>query len=93
MNKYELTLVLPEKFTPAKVKAQKESLEKIVKILKGSITDIKDWGLTPLSYKIKGNSAGIFILYELELESDSVSKLKDKLKTEESIIRYLLIRN
>ena len=92
MQKYELTIVLDGKATAAKQKAVRETIEKIIKILKGKIGTVEDWGEKPLAYKISKSTAGIFIHFPLELEAEFVKDLSTKLTMEGEIIRYLLIR-
>jgi len=92
MNKYELTVVLPGKSTPAKKKSELEKIEKNIKLLKGSVSKVDDWGKLDLSYKIKGNDGGVFILFTVELNSDTVKKLSDTLKMEEDILRFLIVK-
>ena len=92
MNKYELTIILPGKSTPAKQKAQLERIEKYIKSFKGVVSKVDEWGRLDLSYKIKGNESGVFMLLNVELNADEVKKLGDKLKMEDEILRFLLIK-
>lgn len=92
MNTYELTTVLPAKTTPSRKKALQKNLEKIVEGLKGKVTRVEDWGEIELAYKILKNTSGIFLHYNLELENNAVKQLDSKLKMEEEIIRYLLVK-
>lgn len=92
MGQYELTVVLPGKSSPAKKKAVQERIEKLVKLLSGKVDSFLDWGEISLAYKIKKHTEGIFLHFVVELESKNVKSLSDKLKTEEDIIRSLLVR-
>lgn len=92
MNNYELTFVLPEKTTTAKKKSVLESIEKIVKMGKGVVGEVKDWGVKDLSYPIEKQEKGLFVHLLLELEPSFVSQLDTKLKMDENIIRYLIVR-
>ena len=92
MENYELTLVLPEKTTPAKKKSVQDLIEKLIKTLKGKITKIDDWGELALSYKILDNNAGIFLHYWLELDKQVVKDIDAKLRLDEDVIRYLLVK-
>lgn len=92
MRKYELTVVLPEKATPAKKKAVSETIEKMVKVFKGKIEKSDDWGKLDLYYPIKKNNSGVFLFFQLELEPKSADSLDQKIKLEEDIIRHLLVR-
>ena len=92
MNTYELTLVLPQNTTAAKKKAVGDTIDKIVKMNKGEVKKTEDWGEKDLAYPIEKNTAGTFMHFELELETQSVKALSDKLRMEEGIIRNLLVR-
>ena len=92
MNKYELTAMLPGKATAAKKKTSQEKLGKIIEALKGKVVKVDDWGEVELSHKIAKNSSGMFLHFNLELESRSTQTLNQKLKMEGDIIRYLIVR-
>lgn len=92
MNFYELTAVLPGEATASKKKQVKESLDKLIKIFKGEIVENKDWGDIELSYPIKKNTSGFFMFYILKLEGESAKALEEKLRVDEELIRFLMIR-
>lgn len=92
MNKYELTIVLDGKATAAKKKSVTEKMEKMVKALKGTVLKVKDWGVKDLYYEIKKSTTGTFLIFELELEGQAAKSINDKMKFEEEVIRYLLIK-
>jgi len=92
MQKYEMTVVLDGKTTPAKKKAVRESLEKTITSLKGKVGAVEDWGEKPLAYKIAKSEAGNFLFFPLELDADAVKALPARLKQQEEVIRHLLVR-
>lgn len=92
MANYELTLVLPEKATAAKLKSLETKIEELAKTLKGKVKKLEDWGKIELSYPIKKSKSGSFLHFELELESEAAKNLNDKLRMENDIVRYLLIK-
>ncbi|HJX59493.1 30S ribosomal protein S6 [Candidatus Woesebacteria bacterium RBG_19FT_COMBO_47_8] len=92
MQKYELTIVFDAKISAAKRKAVREAIEKAVGLLKGKIGAVADWGEKDLAGKIKKATRGYYIYFPLELSSDSAKKLLEKMKSEDAIIRYLLVR-
>lgn len=93
MSKYELTIVLDGKATSAKKKAVLETLEKTVGLLSGKMGTVEDWGVKELSYPIKKLTAGLFVFIPLDLPEEAAKKLTEKIKTENDIIRYLLVRS
>ena len=91
MNKYELTLVLDGKAGAPKKKKIIETLEKVLALFKGKITESKDWGVKDLAYKIGKSITGLYLFFELELDPSAVKALNDKLRTDPDLIRFLLI--
>jgi ribosomal protein S6 len=92
MNTYELTIVIPGSASPQKKKAAGETVEKLVKVNKGSIKETKDWGKIDLAFPIKKNDTGLFTLYKLEMEADGAMAMNNRLRAEDEFIRYLLIK-
>jgi len=92
MNRYELTLILEGKASVAKKKKLIDKIEKIIKELRGKIVGHEDWGEKEFRYPIKKKDTGIYLFFELELESKAAKDLLPKLKLEEEILRYLLVR-
>jgi small subunit ribosomal protein S6 len=93
MNNYELTVILGEKITPAKKKAFVAGIEKLLKALAGKVVKVDDWGKRDFAYKINKLSTGNYLFVKLLLEKGAIKSLKEKLRMEEGVIRYLLVRN
>lgn len=92
MQTYELTIVLVGGVTAVKKKSTQELIKKLVKINKGKVGKVEDWGRIALEYDIKGNESGNFLYFPLELSPETVKTIGEKLKFEEDIVRYLLVR-
>jgi small subunit ribosomal protein S6 len=92
MRNYELTIILDGKATAARKKSVTQKIEKVVTDAKGKVGKVKDWGLRDLAYKIKKSLTGTFLIFPLELKSESVKALNEKLRLDEEIIRYLLVK-
>lgn len=92
MDKYELTIVLDGKSTPAKRKTVISTIEKIITTFKGKIEKTEDWGEREIYEKSGKNNSGYFVHFLLEFESSSIKGLNLKLKMENEIKKHLLIR-
>lgn len=88
---YELTLVFLAKTNEQR---QTEILEEIEKYISpnGKITDKASWGKKTLAYPIKKEKEGIYWLLTLVMTRKEAKELTDKLRLNEFILRYLLIR-
>lgn len=89
---YELAIVMPGGTTAAQKKSMQETIEKMVKVNEGKILEVDDWGKTDLAYQIKGNDAGYFMIFTLELNQHSAKAFLEKIRLEEGIIRHLFIK-
>lgn len=92
MRSYELTLILNAGLPKAD---QEKTLTKIKKIIDdsgGKVGKIDEWGKRQLSYPIKKQKEGVYLLLTLELEGKEAKKIEEKLKLEEAVLRHLLIR-
>lgn len=87
-----MTIVLDGKAGAAKKKKVTETLEKTLKIFKGVISESKEWGVKELAYKLGKSETGLYLYFELELDSAGVKALNDKLRTDGDILRYLVVR-
>ena len=87
-----MTVVISGKATPARQKAAVEKVKKLVDLFKGKVEKVDEWGKVDLMYRIEGNESGIFFLFNIELNPEDTKKVSDKLKTEEDIIRFLVVR-
>lgn len=92
MNNYELTVILEGKTTSAKKKSFLESLEKQVKMFKGKVGKVEDWGVKEMFHIINKNNEGYYLFINLELSAEGVKQLDTKLRMDESILRYLIVK-
>lgn len=92
MHNYELTVVLDGKATTAKKTAVTKTIEKVVELGKGKMGKVSEWGIKDLAYKIGKSITGTFLFFPLSVEPSFVKQLDNKLKMEENIIRYLIVK-
>lgn len=90
LQKYELlTIIKPESFS--------ETEKKIVEFLKKQLGDKaiekkEDLGKKTLVYPIKKMKEGNYYLFTLSCDSEKILEVSAKLKTFESIVRFLLVK-
>lgn len=90
MAVYELTCV----FNPELADKKKliEKIEGWMKEIGAKVKKKEEWGKKELAYRIKKLSGGIYIFWQLEAEPSKISNLFPKIKLEDDIIRYLLVK-
>lgn len=67
-------------------------LKSLVEKAKGKVGKVDEWGKQELAYPIKKFTEGVFLLLNLDLPANAPAELEKKIKLEEEIIRYLLVR-
>ncbi|MBX4205991.1 30S ribosomal protein S6 [Candidatus Microgenomates bacterium] len=92
MKNYELTIVLDGKMSAAKLKSASEKVTKLLEAFKGKIGKVEDWGEKELAYPIAKKEVGHYILFPIQMGTSEAKSLADKLRLEEDLLRYLLIR-
>ena len=87
---YELALILRSSLSETQRK-------KVVDVIKGLLKDLKiakedEWGLKVLSYPIKKETSGYYLLYSLESDNGISADVERKIQGNENVLRHLLVR-
>ena len=89
---YENTLVAKQDLSDKDLKALIEKYSELINNSSGKVIKIEEWGLLNLSRKIKKYNKGFFIHYKFEGINETLEKIKNKIKVDNSIIRYLTVK-
>ncbi|MHA1543675.1 MAG: 30S ribosomal protein S6 [Alphaproteobacteria bacterium] len=92
MRDYELTLVIDPDLTSENRKKLITKIKKLVTDLKGKLSGSEDWGEKKLAYPIKKKELGYYFWLAIKLPAEAPAQLEKKLKLEEGVIRYLLVK-
>lgn len=96
MKKFESVLIINNKLTEGErdliISKIEQNIEKI-----GKITDKNIIGERKLAYEIKNNKQGYYISYQFEIDNniqkcaDCIRDFEKFLKTQEEIIRFIIV--
>ena len=90
MRKYEATIILNPNLS-SKVDNFLTDFEKLLKINSFNILKTEDIGRRQLAYSINNHNKGHYLIFNLEGDSLKLSEVENKIKYNETIIRYLFI--
>jgi small subunit ribosomal protein S6 len=90
MRKYEATIILNPNLS-SKVDNFLKDFEKLLKDNSFNILKTEDIGRRQLAYSIKNHNKGHYMIFNLEGDSLKLSEVENKIKYNETIIRYLFI--
>jgi len=92
MRQYELTLVLDPELTSENQKKTLAQIKKLITGFKGKTGKVEDWGKKTLAYPIRKKTSAIFHLFRFDLPEESVKGLDQKLRLEDNLVRFLLVK-
>ena len=90
MRKYEAIIILNANLS-SKVDIFLKDFEKLLKDNSFNILKTEDIGRRQLAYSINNHNKGHYLIFNLEGDSLKLSEVENKIKYNETIIRYLFI--
>jgi small subunit ribosomal protein S6 len=92
MAVYESVFIARQDISTTQVDALTELLTGIVTQNGGQVTKKEYWGLKSLSYRIKKNRKGHYVLFQLDSPALAVTELERNMRINEDVLRYLTVR-
>ncbi|HXE28546.1 MAG TPA: 30S ribosomal protein S6 [Stellaceae bacterium] len=89
---YENIFIARQDISTAQVEALADTFANLVSENGGKVEKREYWGLRNLSYRIKKNRKGHYVLFNLEAPAAAVSELERNMRINEDVLRYLTIR-
>ena len=92
MPLYECVLIARNDVTQQQVEAVADEVATQLETEGGSVAKREYWGLRSLSYRIKKNRKGHYMLLGLDAKPAAVNEVERKLSLNEDILRFMTIR-
>ncbi|MDD3711399.1 MAG: 30S ribosomal protein S6 [Patescibacteria group bacterium] len=89
---YEILFIIPNKFTDDEAKDIFKKVGQLITSLEGKITLENYWGKKKFAYPIKHENYGYYGLFEFDLERTLISEINTKLRLDNNILRFLIIK-
>jgi small subunit ribosomal protein S6 len=86
-----LFIVHPEK--GPRVKEFIERFRKVIEGQEGVVSQVEEWGLRDLAYRIEKQGKGYYILLQYRSAGRAVEELERNLRLTDGILRYLTVRD
>lgn len=91
-REYEVMIIFKPLLPDDVRKSAHQSIIDLAKKLKGKVKDADVWGKRYLAYPIASHQEGYYIVYEIELPSESIGKLKSSLEKIGELLRYMITK-
>ncbi len=93
MNReYELGFIIPVSVNETEVPEVVDMVRGWVENLKGSVTNIDNWGRRRLAYPIDDYREGYYVFFKMSYPPQAVAELERQLRLSDRIIRHLVVR-
>lgn len=92
MKPYELIIVVHPDRVEEGAASLVESIGNWVKGLDGEVSQVDNWGRRRLAYPIQHQREGLYFLFHLVLNPDTIAELERNLRLSEPVIRHLIVR-
>lgn len=92
MKKYELALVLSAKIEDEERAAMLEKVQAMITTAGATITNVDEWGKKQLAYEIQKMKEAYYYFIQFEGEATVPAELEEKLRIEESVLRFLCVK-
>lgn len=87
-----MTLILDSGLAAPKKKELITKIKKILTEAKGKVEKTDEWGKKSLAYPVRKKEEGDYLFWEVLLPEESPAQIDKKLRLENEILRYLLVR-
>lgn len=92
LHDYECLFIARPSLTEEEVSGVNEKVKNLVEKNGGSITKIENWGKKKLSYEVKKEKKGIYLLTHIKGPGSLVTELENHLKIQDSVIKFLTVK-
>ena len=92
MPYYESVFIARQDISSAQVDTLAENFTNLIQEGGGQVTKKENWGLRNLTYRIKKNRKGHYVLLNIDGPSAAVFEMERNMRINEDVIRYLTVR-
>ena len=89
---YENTIVAKQDLAQQELNNIKNKYNEIINKTSGKVLKIEEWGLLNLKTRINNYDKGFFIHYKFEGNNTTINEIKNKIKVDTSVIRFLTVK-
>src|SRR3954464_12439450 len=89
---YENVFIARQDVTTAQVEGLTELFSGIITAQGGNVTKKEYWGLKSLSYRVRKNRKGHYVLLNIDAPSAAVIEMERNMRLSEDVLRYLTVK-
>ena len=92
MPLYESVVIARQDIATTQVDTLADELTNILAEGGGKVTKRENWGLRSLTYRIKKNRKGHYVLFNIDAPPAAINEYERRMRINEDVLRYLTVR-
>jgi small subunit ribosomal protein S6 len=92
MPLYESVVIARQDIATTQVDTLADELTNIITEGGGTVTKRESWGLRSLTYRVKKNRKGHYVLFNIDAPPAAINEYERRMRINEDVLRYLTIR-
>lgn len=92
MSLYECVFIARQDLAAPQVEALTDELANIITTQGGQVSKREYWGLRNISYRVKKNRKGHYVLFNVDAPATAVKEFERQMSINEDVLRYLTVR-
>lgn len=92
MRKYELFVIIRADLNAEAMDSQLEAITGWVETNGGNVVSIDRWGQRRMTYPIKKQRDGYYVLFNVELPPSAPPEIERNIRISEDLLRHLIVR-
>ncbi|ENT30972.1 30S ribosomal protein S6 [Brucella suis 63/198] len=92
MALYEHVLLARQDISQQQVDALVEQFKGVLEANGGKFGKVENWGLRPLTYRIKKNRKAYYTLVNIDAPAAAVAEMERQMRINEDVLRFLTVR-
>jgi small subunit ribosomal protein S6 len=89
---YETVFIARQDIAAPQVDALADTFQKAIEGLGGKVSKRESWGLRNLSFRIKKNRKGQYVLLNIDSPPAAIQEMERQMRINEDVLRYLTVR-
>jgi small subunit ribosomal protein S6 len=89
---YECVFIARQDISAAQTEGLTETFSQVITENGGSIANVESWGLRTLTYRIKKNRKGHYVLINIEAPAPAVHEMERQMRINEDVLRFMTLR-
>jgi small subunit ribosomal protein S6 len=89
---YECVLIARQDISAPQAEALADTFAKVLEDNGGKVTKREPWGLRSLTFRIKKNRKGHYVLFNIDAPAAAVHEMERQLRLSEDILRHMVVR-